>query len=200
MKSLADALSDFRQAREKMQRLEDQTPNIIGVEALKVIDQNFENESYDSGTGKTRWEARASSTNKGYDSRSGVQGSVFSSSNPILQQTGNLRDSIKKKVQGRTVFIGVNLDKVPYAKIHNEGGQITIAARTQAIYFKAGRFSKRMKGTRKRRVHMPGHSITMPKRQYMPMPNERPNVKILKAAHKKLIFERDKIMKAFKKV
>jgi len=59
-----------------------------------------------------------------------------------------------------------------YAKIHNEGGS-----------FKAfGKYSKKM-----------------PKRQYMPRPNDPPNAKILNAASKKYFFELDKFMRDWKR-
>lgn len=173
MKTLVDALQDIRAARIQMERLNDRLPDIIGAEALRVIDDNFEKEGYNSGSGIERWPARSSETNKAYDKRrGGLKGSVFNSKNKLLQQTGNLRASIRKLKQGRNVFVGVNLLKVPYAKIHNEGGQ-------GLMYDKI--------------------SFKMPKRQYMPMPHERPNPVILLRAKRKIEFEHARIMSKFRK-
>jgi phage gpG-like protein len=194
MKTLEDALKEFRTVREKMEKLNARTPTIIGNECLRVIDQNFINQSYDTGHGRTKWAKRADATNKGYDRRSGVKGSVFNSSNPILEQTGNLRDGIKKKVINRSVFIGVNLLKVPYAQIHNEGG--TIVMRNVMHFGKNGRWVRKENSSYKRVRKV---TIKMPQRQYMPTPMEGANPAMLKAAGKKLQYEQSKIMKPFKK-
>lgn len=200
MKTLDNLLADFRRAREQMDRLDAKLPNIIGVEALKVIDKNFASESYDTGFGKTKWAPRSPATNKSYDKRSGVAGSVFNSSNKLLEQTGNLHDGIKKKVLGRTVWIGVNLTKVPYAKIHNEGGRIRIGITRRVLYFKkGGGFAKKGEHDYKKKKAVAAHSITMPQRQYMPKPGEKSNPAIMKASYRKLQFERDRIMRPFKK-
>lgn len=205
MKDLRDALNDIREARQMMEKLNDRLPDIIGVEALAVIDKNFDNESYDTGNGKIRWKERTPATNRAYDNRSGgLKGSVFNSGSKLLDQTGNLRSGIRKKREGRNVFIGVNLLKVPYAQIHNEGGSISIKARRQTLRFsQAGRFKagriNRSKGEYWRRRTIGAHVIKMPKRQYMPMPGERPNGAILKRAKRKIDFEHARIMKKFRK-
>lgn len=186
-------------ARQQMERLDAQTPNILGTEALNVIHKNFKDESYDTGFGKTRWPARSPKTNKAYDKRYGVKGSVFNSSNPLLQQTGNLYDGIKKRILGRTVWIGVNLMKVPYAQIHNEGGRIRVGITRRTLYFsKGGGFAKKGEHSYSKKKAVAAHSIIMPQRQYMPKPGEKPNPAILKAAYRKLRFERDRIMNAFR--
>lgn len=124
MKDLKDALSDWRKAVEQIEKLNSRMPTIMGNEALKVIDKNFENESYDTGSGKEKWEQRSAKTNAQYDSRKGgLKGSVFNSANKILQQTGNLRDAVRKKVYNASVFIGVDLKRIPYAQAHNEGNE-----------------------------------------------------------------------------
>lgn len=205
MKDLRDALNDIREARQMMEKLNDRLPDIIGVEALAVIDLNFEHESYDTGNGKQRWKERAPATNRAYDNRSGgLKGSVFNSGNKILEQTGNLRAGVRKKREGRNVFIGVNLLKIPYAKIHNEGGSISIKARRQTFRFTGGgRFKggkiNRSNGEYWRRRNIAAHVIKMPKRQYMPRPGERPNGAILLRAKRKIDFEHARIMKKFRK-
>lgn len=121
MKDLNDALKDFREAWIAMEKLNSKLPTVAGVEALRVIEKNFDNESYDTGNGKVKWEARSEKTNAAYDKRYGVRGSVFNSANKLLRQTGNLFDSIRKRVAGMVVFIFFDTKKVPYGQVHNEG-------------------------------------------------------------------------------
>lgn len=121
MKDLNDALKDWREAVAAMEKLNSKLPTIAGVEALAVIEKNFNSESYDTGSGKIKWEERSSKTNAAYDKRYGVKGSVFSSSNKLLRQTGNLFDSIRKRITGAVAFIFFDTKKVPYGQVHNEG-------------------------------------------------------------------------------
>lgn len=121
MKNMQDAVNDFRQVSAQIAKLESRVPAIIGNIALDTIEKNFDNESYDTGNGKIKWEPRKESTNKAYDKRYGVKGSVYSSSAPILNQTGDLKDAIRKRVAARSVFIGFDTKKIPYGEVHNEG-------------------------------------------------------------------------------
>lgn len=196
MRDLSDLLSDWRKARQAYEKHLDNAPRIIGSEALKVIDKNFDNESYDTGTGKEKWKPRADSTNRSYDLRGNYKGSVYNSKSKILQQTLNLRDGITRKIQQKSVFIGVNLLKVPYAKIHNEGGTIQINQHTRKVV--NNRFA-RGTPTKKTSRTIGAHTIRMPKRQYMPKPGDPPNPAIMKAAFNKLQNERNQIMKNFTK-
>ena len=171
MKTIAQLLSDFKTAKEGVRKLQADIPRIIGVESVKAIKQNFRAQSYDSGTGTTPWKERSADTNKRYDKRYGVKGSVYQSSNPLLKQSGVLYNSVQYKVQGRLVFVGVDLGAVPYAQKMNDGGP--------------GKWGKNATNT--------------PARKYMPADGEPPNVKILKAVVKKVNSERNKIMAPFKK-
>jgi hypothetical protein len=169
MRSLTELLIDFRRSREAMEQLVKNTPRIIGVEAVRVVKQNFLIEGYDSGTGVTKWPPRADATNKAYMAGRGkgkqgrYKGSVFSASKPLLRQTLNLYNSIQYRAYGTRVFIGTNLSLVPYAQAHNQGLN------------------------------------HQPVRQYMPWPNQPPNKKILLAIGKKVNLERDKALRIFKR-
>lgn len=181
MKSLSQLFSDISNARKAMQQVVDSAPRIIGVEAVKCIKENFQKQGYDSGFGFTAWVKRKPETNKSYDhgrtvnSKTGklskyrtgkngtYKGSVYSSSNPILDQTGNLKNSVAYKASRRRVFVGVNLAIIPYAKAHNQGEH---------------------------------HE---PKRQFMPLPGENANPKILAASRKQIDYLAQKAMRAFKR-
>jgi hypothetical protein len=137
--------SDFRRA-EKV--LGDAPGRIMGNECVNVVKENFDLQGYDSGFGVEKWEERKESTNKAYDrgktmdsrgrqsryrtgKNSTFKGSVYSSQNPIMEQTRNLKNSVNKKAIGRKVMIGVlsnNLGPVlQYAEKMNEGGNGTPA-------------------------------------------------------------------------
>jgi phage gpG-like protein len=153
-----------------MQLVEAKAPRIIGNEAVRLVKENFRIEAYDSGSGVTKWPPRKASTNNRYDKRTGVKGSVFNSDKKLLDQTGNLKDSIHYELKPKGVLIGSDLTIIPYAQIHNEGGNGMAWGR---VPFK------------------------MPERKYMPAPNEPPNPKMLKAITAKIDYEIRGAMKAF---
>jgi hypothetical protein len=170
MKTLAQLLADMKAARAAMKALQDKLPRIIGNESVKVIKDNFRLQGYDSGTGVTPWKQRSQATNTRYDKRYGVKASVYQSSNQLLKQTGVLYNAIQYKVQGKLVFIGVDLGVVPYAQKMNDGGP--------------GKWGK--------------NATQTPARKYMPAKNEPPNAKMLKRIIKKVESERDKALSNFK--
>lgn len=171
MKDLQHLLSDWRIARNNMQRLQDNLPRIIGNESVKVVKDNFKLQGYDSGTGVKSWPARSRTTNDRYDKRYGVKGSVYQSGNPLLTQTKDLYNAVRYYLQSKSVTVGVDLILVPYAEKMNDGG--------------TGTWGK--------------NTTKTPARKFIPGPNEQPNVKILKRVQKKVESERDKALKPFKK-
>jgi phage gpG-like protein len=170
MRTLGQLINDWKISRGALKKLEERTPSIIGNEAVRAIKNNFRIQGYDSGTGVTAWKPRSPETNKRYDKRTGVKGSVYQSSNPLLKQTGSLYNSVKYKVNGNLVFVGVDLGLVPYAQKMNEGGP--------------GKWGK--------------NSTNTPARPFMPKNNEPPNPKILKAVFNKIKSEREKALQNFK--
>jgi hypothetical protein len=169
-KSLAQLLVDMKAAKEAMKKLQGNIPRIIGNEAVKVIKQNFALQGYDSGAGVTAWPQRSPATNHRYNKRYGVKGSVYQSTNPLLKQTGILYNAIQYKIQGKLVYIGVDIGAVPYAEKMNTGGP--------------GKWGKNATNT--------------PARKYMPAKNEPPNTKMLRAIIKKIKSERDRALAPFK--
>ena len=177
MKSMSQLLTDWKQARAKMEKLHGDLPRIMGNEGVKVVKENFRLSGYDSGSGVKGWEARSAKTNAAYDRNRGkkgkgkkgkgkkstYKGSVYSSSSPLLRQTNNLYNGVHYEAKSKGVFIGVDKGVIPYAKRMNEGGG------------------------------------GVPARKYITAENEGPNQKVLKRVHKKVLSERDKAMQAFKK-
>lgn len=170
MQSLRVLLADWRGARQQMEQIVKNMPRVIGIEAVKVVKQNFNLHGYDSGNGFEAWESRKDATNKAYSAgrskgKQGIyKGSVFSPTKPLLKQTLRLYNSIQYKTRGMSsVIIGVDLGLVPYARAHNEGLN---------------------------------HE---PVRQYMPKPSQPPNRKMLIAIEKKYVSAREKALARFKK-
>lgn len=121
MKSVQDLLNDFSKAKEAMEKLHTVSlPKIIGNEAVRVVKDNFKLQGYDAGTGVNKWDARKPSTDKSYDKRRGVKGTVYNSKNPLLMQTRNLFNGVKYLATNGIINIGVNLTLVPYAEYVNE--------------------------------------------------------------------------------
>ena len=127
-----------------MKKLTENTPRIIGNECVKAVKENFQLQGYDSGFGVQKWDKRSPKTDAAYDrgkttNSKGIQsryrtgknstykGSVFSSQNPLLEQTRRLYNSVKDKILNRKVKVGVDLLLVPYAEKMNEGGNGTPA-------------------------------------------------------------------------
>jgi phage gpG-like protein len=135
MKNLSDLKKDFNQIVKNYNSDAGKLPRIVGDIAVKTIRENFLYQRFDE-PGGTKWKDRTPGTDKSYTQGRGKGGkskykrSVFNASNPILIQTGNLRSGIKYIVQGNKIDIGVNLNIVPYAKIHNEGGRIMAWGKT----------------------------------------------------------------------
>lgn len=200
-KSMAQLLQDFRSARNKTEKLQNSLPLIIGVEAVKVVRENFDKQGYDTGVSFTAWPKRAAVTNWSYDynrvsnswtiksggkgkgqfltpsgrkskAKNRYKGSVISSLNPILLQTRTLYRSIAYFLSGKKVTIGVDPSLVIYAQKMNEGGK--------------GRWGRKA-------------ATNTPARKFMPTPHEAPNPKILARVKEKVRFEQWNAMAPFRK-
>lgn len=86
----------------------------IQVELKDEFDKNFERQGFFS----EKWQRRKSPTRPG---------------GAILVDTGSLRRSVRSKVTDNSVAFYTDL---PYAGIHNEGGEIVVTARMKR-YFRA---------------------------------------------------------------
>ncbi len=85
----------------------------------------------------------------------------------LMLRSGKLRRSIKSVIRGSSV---VFTSDMPYAGIHNEGGEIQLPARKHVAHFdKNGRFarekSKRAKYAQK--FDIGSHKIKIPQRQFI---------------------------------
>jgi phage gpG-like protein len=87
----------------------------IRVELKDEFDQNFEREAFFS----EKWTRRKSPVHGG---RSGH----------LLVDSGTLRGSIRSEIKGDSVFFSSDL---PYAGIHNDGGEIVVTARMRRFFW-----------------------------------------------------------------
>lgn len=85
----------------------------IRVELADEFDRNFERQGFFN----ERWQRRRSPSGKGRG---------------ILIQTGALRRSIKSQVRDTTVEFSSDL---PYAALHNSGGEIVVTARMKKYFW-----------------------------------------------------------------
>ncbi len=85
----------------------------IQVDLSDEFDQNFERQAFFSKS----WERRKSPTRKG---------------GATLIDTGQLRQSIESRITGDSISFFTTL---PYAEIHNEGGEIKVTSRMKSYFW-----------------------------------------------------------------
>lgn len=93
--------------------------DIIGSEAVDEVSMHFQEE----GTDGVKWKERLPDTPR--------------NDRKILSDTNTLEDSVRYEVQqaGRQVVVGVDGDVVPYAEIHQAGGDIVITSKMRAFFW-----------------------------------------------------------------
>lgn len=143
---------DIRRNAAEAEKVFKQVPRIMAGAAIKMKDANFSARGFiENGSVVQPWPARKSET-----TRSGGKG--------VLTDTGTMQDSVKARVSGNKVTVGIDLNKVPYAQIHNEGGKTsphTITAKKG----KALKFSGSKGALFRRNVNHPGSQ--MPERKFL---------------------------------
>lgn len=133
-------------------------PPLIGNEAVNFFKDNFRKQGWQGETFKP-WLKRRHETKK-------------TNGRPILIQSGALERSIQVKSNSEnSTTVGTD-GNIPYARIHNEGGQIKQAARSET--FVRGRLKKGPHKGRFKKGTTSGkgftfkeRTINMPQRQFM---------------------------------
>lgn len=141
----------FSEFNRRFQQATKDLPDLLGTEVVNEALQNFEEESFDSN----KWPERKDKKN----------------TRPLLVRTGALRRSISiLSSSPRHVVVGSVL---PYASIHNYGGTINRAARSETFTRNRRKRGKR-KGTftrgttpNQRGFSFNSYSYSMPRRQFI---------------------------------
>ncbi len=136
---------DFGKILRQYAALKAALPALIGEEAVNFAKDNFRKQGFHDATVQ-KWQKRSSKAprNKG---------------RALLVDTGRLKRSVRvTRISGSKVYIGSD---VPYAQIHNEGGQVTGNANVRA----------HQRRTRTGRTSVSAHTrkidFKMPRRQYI---------------------------------
>jgi phage virion morphogenesis protein len=107
-----------------------QALNDCGIQLMRSVEKNFQ-----AGGRPVKWQAPKPST---------MRQKRKTRHTKTLIDSGILKNSITKEVAGNTLTVGTT---VPYAKIHQFGGDIQQAARRQTLAFSKGRFYSREKAS-----------------------------------------------------
>jgi len=146
----------FTQFAQKVQNVQQRLANIIGTEVVNASLDNFRTESFEG----QKWPARKDKKNR----------------RKLLVKTGALQRSVRIVSSSLTrITVGSDL---PYAEIHNNGGIINRAARTEMFIrnrHQRGRLGKLFGGKGAfRRDTKPGkgttyksYTINMPQRRFL---------------------------------
>ena len=136
----------------------------IGQHLVTLADLSFRHERDPWGRA---WQRLAASTLRRRRTGKGKGGAK------ILRDTGHLAKSITYRADDRSVTVGTN---VVYAAIHQFGGEIQHAARTSTLYFRqrkdgtvGNRFVRRGRSNFAQDVETRAHTVTMPRRAYLPI-------------------------------
>lgn len=179
MQSLTQLLADWRRSRAALEKLNSDIPRIIGNEAVRAIKQNFRIQGYDTGRGVRGWVHRAAKTDKSYD-----RGKTQTANGPSKHRTG------KNGTYKGSVFSSANPLEV---QTHNLVNSIKYKAFGKGVFI--GVDTGLVPYAKIQNEGGRGN----PGRQYMPKPNEPPNVKMLKQIDKKIVSEREKALAIFKR-
>ena len=107
MKKIQELIHDLNRTLAGSAKLKEDMSSVIGVETIKQVQDNFRKE----GFGGRKWAKRKKETTKTLGKK-------------VLSGTSRLKKSVQYEVTKEGVFVGVDLDSVPYAEIHNEGGTV----------------------------------------------------------------------------
>ena len=177
MRSLFNLYNDWRAKSRALAAFDKDLPRLIGIECVKVVKQNFQKQGYDSGAGIAPWKARSPKTNKTYDRNRidsrGRRGNTGRNST----YRGSVYSSAKPLLmQTRNLY-----NSVSYTVVSK---RVTIGVNASVIPYA-------------KRMNEGGGGV--PARKFMPTDSDKPNLLMLSRVKRKIEFEREKILKQFRR-
>lgn len=161
---------DLRRKATEIQKLKKKVPGFVAGAAEKMKDANFSAEGFVvGGSARPRWAKRRRETRRTAGKR-------------ILSGTGYMQSNVKVKASPGAVRAGVDLSKVPYAKLHNEGGRV--------IQFVRAHHRTNPRTGKRYQVRAHSRRITMPQRKFL---GYSPDIE--KIVKKELDYELKKVLK-----
>lgn len=156
--NLAEALKKHHKAVKNY--IDNDAPDVIGTLAVNHAQDSFVDEGYTDVQFQAWKEVKRRETGKG---------KPRDQTRPILSDTGDLKDSIRYEKNGNLIQIGTD---VKYAKTHNEGGTITLPARSETftrVRHSSGKKKGKFSGgtTSGKGFTFKESKITMPQRQFI---------------------------------
>lgn len=136
-----------KHAAELKRMIDSDVPKFFAGAVERMKDANFSAQGFViNGSASPAWAKRTVETSR-------------SSGKRILHSTGTLQDSVKVLARPGEVRSGVDLGKVPYAQLHNEGGTVQQIVKAHSRkHYRTGKVYEVKTFTR---------TVTMPKRQYL---------------------------------
>lgn len=168
MRDLQNLPGDFKRKQAQLNKLAKAIPKYIAGAAEKMKDANFSAQGFVSNGAATKWPKRKKETSK-------------TSGKRILHQTGLLQNSVKAHALADHVRVGVDLGKVPYAKIHNEGGNV--------VQHVKAHHRKHYKTGKRYQVKPFARKVRYPKRKFLGFSPD-----IFKITNREVKYQLDKIM------
>ena len=152
---------DFKQKLANLERMKSTLPQKIANATMLYFRHAFDSAEWDGRA----WKTVKRTLKKGGSSRN--------QSKPLVQSSA-LRTALRRSlVVVNFRLIQFKITDIPYAEIQNQGGVIHKAAKSgHVLHFnKKGRFAKPHKAKYGQKADIGAHSITIPPRTFMPLPN-----------------------------
>lgn len=187
MKPIQELSSDIQRVQATLSRKLAELPAILGEEAVRMSRTQIEKQGTIDG-GFKPWPKRklvalralSTSIERGKNGKYTATNSNYAESDQfslvgrgLMRVSGNLYNAITYRIDGNTVHVGVDLKTIPYAQIHNEGGNITITRKMRGFFM--GKFRETLNPFWFNMARHKGSTITMPKRQYLALTPELKN-------------------------
>jgi phage gpG-like protein len=155
MKNFQQLHQDLVKASNQMEAfIAEELPTIAAVEWLKLTQRNFDNEGWTEGGATEKWKARTTTWQ----------------TNKVLTKRALLRNSIRARSEEGKVVIGIDISTIPYAQIHNEGGEIAVTPKMRKYFLAMFMKLRSTAGTQEALfwLHMSrAKKIVIPKRPYL---------------------------------